>query len=481
MAAESEARRRIWGGVAGAVLFAAMLAIPAPDGLGAEGWRVAAVAVLMAVLWITEALPLPVTALVPLLLFPSLGVAGFGAAAAPFADPVVFLFLGGFILGAALRRSGLHQRIGLHVVTAAGTSPARLEAGMLAATALVSMWVSNTVTAMIMLPVAVAVIALFGQWGGSDAAARRNFATAMVLAVAYGASIGGFTTLISTPPTALLAAYLAREHGIEISFARWMGFAVPLSLVMLTCAWALLVRLHPAHGGGAALAAAVRGEVDRLGRMSAAERRVGMVFVLAALAWTTRPIYGGLVPAIDDPSIAVIAAVALFVIPSGRPDGGALLDWDDTASLPWGVLLLFGGGLSLAAAISSSGLAGWIGEAASAMAGWPVLAVIAAVTVALVFFTEITSNTASAATFLPVGGALALGLGIEPALVAVPVVLASSCSFMLPVATPPNAIVFASGHVGVAEMARAGFWLDLVVAVLITGAAYLFAGTLFAG
>ena len=476
---EISGRGRTRGVVAGLVAMAVMLLLPSPAGMPAEAWRVAAVAVLMATWWISEAVPLPATALLPVALFPLLGIAPLAKAAAPYADPVLFLFLGGFLLGIGLERRDLHKRAGLHAILLVGTSPRRLVGGFLVATAALSMWVSNSATAVIMLPVASAVLGLFALHCRVDPVSQRNLGAAVMLAVAYGASIGGLGTLIGTPPNALLAAYMEREHGVTIGFAEWMLVGLPMVFAMIAIAWPLLVRLHPISAGAADAGPAIRAELRALGSMGPAERRVAVVFLSTALAWIARPLYGSLVPGLDDSVIAILGALCLFVIPSGRGDGERLITWEDTRGLPWGILILFGGGLSLAGAISSSGLAAWLGGAMAGLASMPVLVVVAAATLGMIFLTELTSNTASAATFLPVGGAVALGIGIEPAMLAVPLALAASCAFMLPVATPPNAIVFASGKVTIAQMAWAGLWINLLGTVVIVTLSYLLAGTLF--
>ena len=470
------------GAIVGVAFLVVVLILPPPEGMAAEAWRVAGVAGLMACWWITGALPIPATSLVPLILFPLLGVADVRAAAAPYADPVIFLFLGGFILGTGMQRWSLHVRIGLNTLAFVGTEPARLAGGFLIATALVSMWVSNTATAIMMLPVAVSVLDLFDRRGDLDAASRKNLGVVLTLAVAYGASIGGVATIIGTPTNAVLVGFMNREYGVAIGFAQWMALGVPLSVLMLAGCWFVLTRVYPVRAGGQTEAGAVlRAEIGRLGRVSPAELRIAVVFGLTAAAWVTRPLLAGLVPGLDDTVIAVAAALSLFVIPSGMNEGGRLLAWDDLVELPWGVLLLFGGGLSLAAAISDSGLAAWIGAVMQALDNWPVFLVIAAATVGMIFLTELTSNTASAAAFLPLAGAVAVGLGFDPLLIAVPLTLAASCAFMLPVATPPNAIVYSSGRLTIAEMVRAGMWMNLLGIFVVLGVNFVLTRWLFVG
>ncbi|KZD05835.1 SLC13 family permease [Oceanibaculum pacificum] len=479
---------RNWlGFFAGLAAFALILALPTPDGMAPAAQNVAALTILMAIWWITEALPIPATALLPLILLPLLGVSNTKEAAAPYADPIIFLFLGGFIIGAATQRWDLHKRIGLTAISTIGTRPSRLIGGFMLGTAILSMWVSNTATAVMMLPVALSVTALLNERAGprdSISAEERNFGTGLMLAVAYGASIGGLATLVGTPPNALLAGYMAREHGVEIGFAQWMAVGVPVTIVMLLAAWMILTRLYPISNDiGDGARSVVEGEKRKLGRMSTAEKRVAAVFVLTALAWVTRPLFSDYIPGIDDTVIAIAGALLLFMLPSGmterESDNRRLLDWDDLKRLPWGVLMLFGGGLSLAGAISGSGLAEWLGTLLENFGTLPVVLIVMVAAVAMIFLTEITSNTASAATFLPLGGAVAVGMGLDPMLLAVPLALAASCAFMLPVATPPNAIVYASGHVSIKQMAMAGLGLNIIGSIVIVIATFATAGWLF--
>lgn len=472
----------------GAGLFVLLLVLPPPEGMPPVAWRVAAVAALMATWWVTEAIPIPATGLLPLVLFPLLGVAGMGQASAPYADPLIFLFLGGFLVALALERWNLHRRIALRTVALVGTRPPVLVGGFMLATAFLSMWVSNTATAVMMLPIGLSVIGLLRDRAGGDAAAEAGagFAPALLLGIAYAASVGGLGTLIGTPPNALLAGFMARTYGVEIGFAQWMLIGLPLVAVLLFCTWVLLTRLvfTLPRGEVAGIGGLLQAELAALGPMTGPERRVAVVFAGMAALWVVRPLLGDLVPGLSDTGIAIAAALALFVLPAGPGQGGkALLDWDASRQLPWGVLLLFGGGLSLAAAIARSGLAEWIGAALSGLGGWPVLLVVLVVLVvvtAIIFLTELTSNTATAATFLPLVASVAPAVGADPFMLTIPAALAASCAFMMPVATPPNAIIYGSGQVTIAQMVRAGFWLNLVSILAITGLTWLAVGTLFA-
>jgi sodium-dependent dicarboxylate transporter 2/3/5 len=460
------------GLVLGPVLCALVLVLPAPAGMAAAAWDVTAVAALMAVWWATEAIPVPVTALIPLLLFPLLGLGSAGEAAAPYANPLIFLFLGGFMIALAMERWNLHRRIALNVVRRVGAHPLAIVAGFMAATAGLSMWVSNTATTMMMLPIAASVIAVFlAEEAESDGPQARNFATACMLGIAYAASIGGLATLVGTPPNALLAAFMSQSHGLDIGFAAWMGVGLPVTLALLPLAWLVLTRVvYPFDLPHAREAAGV---VDRahaeMGQISRPELRVAAVFALVAGLWIFRPLLSGLpgLGGLTDPGIAILGGVLLFLIPSGA-GSGFLLDWEWAKKLPWGVLILFGGGLSLAAAASRTGLAQWIGDSLAGLGAWPLLGLAAVVTVVVILLTELTSNTATTAAFLPVVASIAVATGADPLMLAAPAALAASCAFMLPVATPPNAIVFASGHVTIPQMVRAGAVLNLVAAAAIS-------------
>ena len=460
---------------AGLGVFVLLCLLPAPAGLPLPAWRAAAVAVLMALWWMTEAIPIPATALLPLVLFPVLGVASPAAAAAPYGNPLIYLFLGGFLIALGMERWQLHRRLALTIIQAMGTRPARIVAGFMLASAALSMWISNTATAMMMLPIGVSVIELVERpAAGDDPRHGRNFAVALLLGIAYGCSIGGMGTLIGTPTNALLAAFLVDSYQLQLGFLQWMLVALPLVVAGLVLTWLVLTRLvfplRVAEVPGSR--ELVAGELAALGPMSTPEKKVAAVFALTAGLWVTQPLLERWVSGLSDTGIAVAGALLLFLLPAGGSDGGRLLDWTATSRLPWGVLLLFGGGLSLAAAINQSGLAGWIGGGVGELSSWPLLAIVMLVALLIVFLTELTSNTATAAAFLPVLASVAGGLGRDPLLLLVPATLAASCAFMLPVATPPNAIVFGSGHISIPQMARAGVVLNLIFWVLVSATAW---------
>lgn len=475
-------RQRV-GLVAGVMLFGVLVALPAPGGMDSPAWTTAAVGVLMAVWWMTEALPIAATSLLPLLLLPLLGVAPIAGAAAPYANPLIFLFLGGFLIALAMERSGLHRRLALTIIRRVGTAPSRIVLGFMVAAAALSMWISNTATAMMMLPIGISVSALVRTQTQSEATPEtssetRNISLCLLLGIAYGCSLGGMATLVGTPTNALLAAFVAESWQMELSFARWMMVALPLSVVGVAVTFLVLTRwVYPIQlrtlPGGRAL---IEGELKKLGPTSASERRVAWVFALTAGLWIGRPLLddvlpgalGGLASNLSDPGIAIFGALLLFAVPVHWKRGVFALTWDDTARLPWGVLLLFGGGLSLAQAVKETGLAEAMGGALSGLAGWPPVLVTFAAVALIILLTELTSNTATAAAFLPVLAALAAAVGRAPMELLVPATLAASCAFMLPVATPPNAIVYGSGELTVPQMARAGVWLNVIFAVILT-------------
>jgi solute carrier family 13 (sodium-dependent dicarboxylate transporter), member 2/3/5 len=455
------------------------------------------IATLMAVWWMTEALPLEATALLPLVLLPLTGVyteTPFKKAAAPFADPSIFLFLGGFMIALAIERWGLHRRLALLTLLAVGTSPTRLVGGFLLATGGVSMWISNTATTVMMLPIGLSVVKLLvgrlsdeGREIAGDSNApstdAANFATSLLLGIAYAASLGGFATLVGTPPNIYFAGFM-REQGLAIDFGRWMLFATPLSILYLLIAWWLLTKvLFPVHiktiPGGRDL---ILDEYRKLGPLSRGEWIVLTVFSCTAGLWMFRGALAEwtwlasrlpVIKLLDDSIIAMTGAIALFLIPVDLSKHVFALDWKTAVKLPWGVLLLFGGGLSLAAALTDSGLARWIGQQVSIVAALPTFWQIVLIVALIVFTGELTSNLAAVVALLPILFEVARGLDVDPLLLCVPAVVAASCGFMLPVATPPNAIVFGSGYIRLGQMVRAGFWLDLVAVVLIPIFTYL--------
>ena len=462
-----------------------------PGALPVAAWRLVGVTAWMVVWWLSEAVPIPATALLPIPLLPLFAVAPEKEVAASYAHPLIFLFLGGFLLAGGLQRSGLHRRVALGIVRRMGSTPAGLIGGFMVATALLSMWISNTATAILMFTIAMALIGSLGEsvarfrairrWKGDPAAPRPDhprtpaasphFGRALMLGIAYSASIGGTATLIGTPTNALLASFLSKTYGFTLSFRSWLLFGVPYTVVMLPVAWLWLTKVaFPLRGVDLGDARRVlAGEAARLGRPSRGERAVAVVFVLTALGWIFRePVVHLTGLALSDTTVALVGGLTLLVVPLSLAEGRFALDWKTVEEMPWGVLILFGGGLSLAGAFESSGLAAALGHAFSALGQVPpwLLVVLAATAVALL--TELTSNTATAATFLPIVAAAAIGLGESPLLLTVPITMAASAAFMLPVATPPNAIVFAYPELRISDMAKSGTMLDLFAVVVIS-------------
>lgn len=444
--------------------------------ISAEQATVAAIAILMALWWITEALPLAVTALLPIAAFPLFGLASTAQAARPFAHPLIFLFLGGFLLALAMQRWQLHRRMALHILARSGASATGIIGGFMVATAFLSMWVSNTATAMLMLPIGMSVIELFRRQDSAEdpevLLQERNFCVALLLAIAYGANIGGVGTLIGSPPNALLAAFLRDSGGPELTFASWLWIGLPTVGLMLPLSWLLLVRfLYPLKGQQVQESQSLlANEILMMGDMSKAEKMVAFVFVLTAFLWIFQPFISRVISILkfDDTIIAIIAALLLFALPVDWKKRQFLLDWESTRQLPWGILLLFGGGLSLAETIQSSGLSQRVGDVLQMTAGLPLVVLVVAVTILIICLTEVTSNTATAAAFLPIILSLSETVSQPTLILAAPAVLAASFAFMLPVATPPNAVIYAGGEIKIGDMIRAGLYLNILGTIVIT-------------
>ena len=470
---EGRSKHQVVGLLLGPLLAITMILSGAPAGLSETGWLTAAVGILMAVWWATEAVPIAVTALLPIVVFPLLGIATIQDTTAPYANKVIYLFLGGFIVAFAMQRWNLHRRIALTVLQHVGGNGRSLVGGFMLASAVISMWVMNTSTTMMLLPIAVSITAVIHKTVGSlDDKGKDDFQYSLLLGVAYGATIGGMATLVGTAPNAMLAAFMQETYGIEIDFSRWMLVGLPLSAMMLPLAWLVLTRLafkvdfQTSDEGRATL----RQLKEELGTMTVPETRVAIVFVLMALTWISRPLLVTVpgLEALDVSGIAMAGGIALFLIPSGDKSDPLLLRWTYAEQLPWSVLILFGGGLTLASAVTRTGLAEWLGGSLQTVGALPLAAVVIIAAAMIIFLTELTSNIATTATFLPVVGAIAIESGVDPIVLTVPVTFAASCAFMLPVATPPNAIVFGSGMLTIPKMVRAGMMLNIVGIFLVS-------------
>lgn len=455
----------------GPVLFLLITMMPV-QGLSTDAMHTLAVAVWMVVWWVTEAVPIAVTSLLPIVLFPLMGVTSVQEICTPYGNKYVFLFLGGFMIALALERWNLHKRIALGIIAATGTGIRKIVLGFMLATAFLSMWISNTATTLMMLPIAASVIALLMKGGKGEDAVAPRFALVLTLSIAYAANVGGIATLVGTPPNASMAGIMSQQYGIEIGFMEWFSIGFPFSVLMIFLTYILLTRLIlPLPKGNFEQAdAIISAERGKLGKWTLAQQRVALVFMLTASAWIFRSVLDDALPNVnlDDTIIGIAGAILLFVLPSGEQEESKrfLMKWEDTKKLPWGILLLFGGGLALATAFKKSGLVESIAEQFASWSNIPVFALLMIFSLLALFLTEVMSNLALVNIFIPVVAAIGVGMGLDPLVLVIPVTIASSCAFMLPMATPPNAIVFASGFIKIPQMMRTGLLLNFVAAIL---------------
>lgn len=472
--------KQITGLLLGPAIFLLTLVFVHPAGMSAQAHGILASTLWIAIWWITEAVPIPITSLLPIVLFPCTGGLGVKATAAAYGSPLIFLFVGGFIIAVAIEKWNLHKRIAMNIIKAVGASRRRLILGFMLATAFLSMWLSNTATTMMMMPIGLAIIkqlsGLTAKESGQDDSENKDFGRALMLAIAYSASIGGMATLIGTPTNVIFSGVVKQLYDADISFAQWFLFGLPVSAVLLVVCWHYLVRWAFSFDdveipGGRE---EVEEQLRALGEFHSEEKWVMFVFGLTALAWISRSfVLAKILPGINDSAIAITGAVLLFLIPAKSRPGSKLLDWESASKIPWGIILLFGGGLSLAAGFQSSGLANWIGDQMTLLQGVPVFILLAVVVVSVNFLTEITSNVATASMILPILASLSMAINVHPFTLMVGATVAASCAFMLPVATPPNAVVFGSGYLRMQDMIRAGFRMNLISIVFITIYVYL--------
>ena len=464
------------GLVLGPALFFAILFSLSPEGMSKEALAVLASTIWIAVWWITEAIPIAATSLLPAILFPLTGaVEKPGAITGAYAEDTIFLFLGGFIIAIAMEKWNLHKRIALNIIALVGTSTERIILGFMLATGFISMWISNTATAMMMMPIALAVITQVRDQLQRKTELDPNFGKSIMLAVGYAASIGGLGTLIGTPPNTIFAGVVKQTYGIEITFAKWMALGVPIVIILLLFLYFYLVKfafpikMKEIPGGREVILQ----QKTALGEISFEEKLVLCVFLLAAFSWISRSfILEKINPGIDDTMVALVAGVLLFLLPSKKSDNGMLLNWSDAAKVPWGVLLLFGGGLAIAKGFTDTGLSEWIGKQFTVMQGINFVMLIAIITVFIILLSEVASNTAAATMMYPIMASLAAAINVHPFALMVTAGLAASCAFMLPVATPPNAIVFGTGYLKMNDMIKAGFWLNVASTIVITISVY---------
>lgn len=456
--------------ILGPAVFAVLQAVGGPESMPESAFVLMGITFWIAIWWVTEAIPIAVTALLPIALFPIFGVMDLSTTTASFGHKYVFLYLGGFIIAIAIEKWNLHKRIALTIINAIGTNMVNIILGFMLATAFLSMWISNTATSVMMLPIGMAIVSQLKESSLVDEGITSKFGKALMLAIAYSASIGGMATLIGTPPNLVLVGIVEETYGVEISFLQWFKFGLPISVVLLFICWKYLTKyafkLKATEFPGG------KQEISRLlnelGKLSKEEKRVLIVFAATAFCWITRSfILQKFIPALDDTIIAIIAGVVLFIIPSSKKEE-RIINWEEAVKMPWGIILLFGGGMALAGGFSSTGLAQWIGSQISMIDGISMIMIILVLVASVNFLTELTSNLATTAMLLPVLAPMAVAFDMNPYMLMVSATLAASCAFMLPVATPPNAVVFGSGYLRIPDMMKSGVWMNLISICFIT-------------
>ena len=458
------------GLISGPLSFLLILFFFQPNGLDPEAKAILASTVWIAIWWITEAIPIAVTALLPIILFPLTGGLSLTETTASFGHKYVFLYIGGFIIAIAIQKWNLHKRIALNIINLIGTNIVNIILGFMLATAFMSMWISNTATSVMMLPIALAIVAQLRDNPETNEDENLNFGKALMLAIAYSASIGGVATLIGTPPNLVLAGVVEETFGYEITFAKWFQFGFPISMFLLFICWKYLTSLafkfkQKTFPGGRA---EISKQLIELGSISYEEKLVCGVFAMTAFAWITRSfLLEPIIPGIDDTIIAIIGAIVIFLLPT-KNNKRRLLNWEEAVELPWGILLLFGGGMALAAGFKESGLALWIGTQMTLLDGVSLFLLVFILISSVNFLTEITSNLATTAMLLPILYPMAMTLDVHPFVLMVSATVAASCAFMLPVATPPNAVVFGSGYLRIPDMVRVGIWMNLISILLLS-------------
>lgn len=453
----------------GPLSFIILMWIDKPTGIPESAYAMLAVTLWIAIWWVTEAVPIAITALLPMVLFPTTGIMTINATTAAYGDKYVFLYLGGFFLAIAIEKWNLHKRIALYIIKVIGTNIYKVILGFMVATAFLSMWISNTATSVMMLPMGMSIVAQLKDNPTTSENENSIFGKALMLSIAYSASIGGIATLIGTPPNLVMAGFVQKTYGIEITFGQWLQFGLPLSIILLVIAWFYLTRIafkfeQKEFPGG-------KEEVNRLikelGPMQFEEKIVLAVFIATAFCWITRSfILQDLIPGIDDTIIAMGAAILLFILPTNN-NKGRIIHWADSTKIPWGIILLFGGGMALAAGFQETGLALWLGSQIDLLIGVSLFILVFIVIAAVNFLTEITSNLATTAMLLPILAPVAITLDVNPFTLIVATAAAASCAFMLPVATPPNAVVFGSGYLRIIDMIRSGFWMNIMSIIVL--------------
>lgn len=470
-------KQKLIGLILGVVIFTTLLLIPHPSEIPIKAWRMIAVVSLVAIWWISEALKLCITALLPIVLLPIMEISTPAQVTLSYANETIFLFMGGFMIALAMERSGLHRQFAMYTIRMIGGSPGRIILGFMLAVYLLSMWVSNTATVLMVIPICLAIVSQLPV-DPTNKDKYLPFTKVLLLSIAYAASIGGIGTLVGTPPNIIFASIASKTAGMEVTFAQWMLFAVPVTLVLLLLVWGLLVYvLYPVHNIDLPLGREfIQQQINALGKMSRHEKRIMILFGCVAGLWVFR----GLIPIscfttdISDTTIAIAGAIALFIIPTEGEKGARLLDWKGASKLPWDILLLFGGGLSLSEGFENSGLSDYLVVVFGSLhhlEWWVVLLVVVTI---VIFLTELMSNTATATLLIPIMISVATALDISPLVLVIPVTMATSCAFMLPIATPPNAIVFGYNYLSIKDMMRYGFWINIICIVVLVLAALFY-------
>ncbi|MFP4094407.1 MAG: SLC13 family permease [Cyclobacteriaceae bacterium] len=458
---------------AGPLMFFIVLNTVSIEGLSPESTQVMAVAAWMIIWWMTEAVPLPVTALLPLVLFPVLEVFSMGEAASPYASPIVFLFMGGFLIALAMEKRNLHKRIALNIIRITGTHANGIILGFMIATAFLSMWISNTATAVMMLPIALSVIDLLqeARKPGASEKGYHRFSLALMLGIAYAANIGGTTTIIGTPPNVVFVGYMQEFYDREIEFGRWLLIGVPVCFTLLSITFLLMTKVLFPHKLGklAGSEVVIKEKLKQLGRMSLAEKLVATIFILTAACWIFQAWINGLLGAdyLNNTVVAMGGGILMFITPVSLKRNEFVVDWQSTERLPWGILLLFGGGLCLAQGMESTGIVQLVGDKIAGQGNLSLWILLLLLTTVMLFMTEVMSNVALTVIFIPVVLSIANSLGVNPLYLAVPVTLAASCAFMMPISTPPNAVVYSSGYIRMYDMLKAGLLLNLISVVVL--------------
>ncbi|MCM8569326.1 DASS family sodium-coupled anion symporter [Gramella jeungdoensis] len=459
----------------GPVLFLALQSIGGPEGMPDAAYDVLCATIWIALWWVTEAVPIAVTALLPIVLFPLTGALELSTTTASYGHKYIFLYMGGFMLAIAIEKWNLHKRIALHIIKLIGTNVKNIILGFMVATAFLSMWISNTATSVMMLPIGMSIVSQLKDNPSTAEDENKIFGKALMLSIAYSASIGGVATLIGTPPNLVFAGYIQEIYNIDITFFQWLKFGLPISVLLLIISWYYLTHVafnfkQKEFPGGKQ---EIQKLIAELGPMKREEKIVMSVFIITAFCWITRSfILEKFLPGIDDTIIAMIAGITLFTIGSGS-EGKRIIKWKEAVKMPWGIILLFGGGMALASGFEVTGLAEWFGLQMTLLQALPLLLLVLIVIFSVNFITELTSNLATTAMLLPILAPIALKLDLNPYMLLVATTVAASCAFMLPVATPPNAVVFGSGYLRIPDMVKTGIWMNLISVLILTVMVYL--------